>query len=336
MKKRKNPWICRFGMLLLLAGLSGCGRKTGEDPETIRVAYHSNFGGASAVSAAMDQHYFEEEGLKVELLEFSSGLPSVAALEAGDVDISFLGHGAFSYVMEGKVRIIAVDSLSNAEEIMTRKDTGIRKPEDLIGKKIATTYGTSSENFLKAALASYGISAEDVEIVNMDIAGAAMALVKGKVDAAAIWAPYTNEVRQYLGEDAVTVINCMDFRDTLALPMSWVASEESINSRRDTIVRFVRALYRGMDYRNDNLTETAELVAKRLGMESGLIAPDVNTAVWFDSGTAKQYAEDGSFEKWYRELGEFMSREQGLEAFCQPEEYLYLDIIEEAVSGIGE
>lgn len=319
-----------------VAGLAGCRDGKATEGEKIRVAYHSNFGGSSAVSAAVDMHYFEEEGLDVELLEFSSGPPSIAVLEAGDVDISFLGHGAFDYVLEGKVQVIAVDSLSNAEEIMTRKDTGIREPEDLMGKTVATSFGTSSENFLRAALSSYGIPLEDVDIVNMDIAGAAMALVRGKVDAAVLWAPYTNEVRQYLGDEAVTVVNCMDFRDVLALPMSWVAKEEVIDSRRDTIVKFVRALYRGMDYRNQNLEQTTKLVASRLGMETSLIEPDVNTAVWFDSAQAAAYSRDGSFENWYQELGNFINEELQLESPSQPEEYLRLDIMEEAVGSTAE
>ena len=305
-----------------VAGLAGCRDGKATEGEKIRVAYHSNFGGSSAVSAAVDMHYFEEEGLDVELLEFSSGPPSIAVLEAGDVDISFLGHGAFDYVLEGKVQVIAVDSLSNAEEIMTRKDTGIREPEDLMGKTVATSFGTSSENFLRAALSSYGIPLEDVDIVNMDIAGAAMALVRGKVDAAVLWAPYTNEVRQYLGDEAVTVVNCMDFRDVLALPMSWVAKEEVID--------------RGMDYRNQNLEQTTKLVASRLGMETSLIEPDVNTAVWFDSAQAAAYSRDGSFENWYQELGNFINEELQLESPSQPEEYLRLDIMEEAVGSTAE
>lgn len=330
--KCRNLKICLAVIVIFL--LTSCSRLN-EKPEVIRIAYHSNFGGASAVTAAMEQKYFEKEGLEVELLEFASGPPAIAALEAGDIDISFLGHGAFSYVIEGKVQVLAVDSLSNAEEIMTRADSGIKEPNDLIGKTVAVQFGTSSENFLKAALTAFEIPQEQVKILNMDTAGAAMALIKGKVDAVSIWAPYTNEVREKLGNNAVTVIDCMDFRDTLALPMSWVASEDYIEENRTIVEKFVRALYAGMDYRNRNLDKTAELVANKLKLEADTIKPDVNTAVWFDTQSALLYARDGSFLKWYKELESFMKKELGLESVCTAEEYLRLDIIECALDKEG-
>ena len=54
-----------------VAGLAGCRDGKATEGEKIRVAYHSNFGASSADSAAVDMHYFDEEGLDVELLEFS-------------------------------------------------------------------------------------------------------------------------------------------------------------------------------------------------------------------------------------------------------------------------
>ena len=320
------------GLILTAFCTAGCGSKQKRE-EVIRVACHTNFGGSSAAYAALDNHFFEREGLKVELLEFSSGPPAIAALEAGDVDISFLGHGAFTYVLEGKVQVIAVDSLSNAEEIMATKESGIKKPEDLIGKTIATQFGTSGENFLKAALVSYGIPEDEVTILNMDTAGAAMALMKGKVDAVSIWAPYTNEVRKALGNNAVTVVDCMDFRDTLALPMSWVASESYIDSHKDTVEKFVRALYAGMDYRNENLEQMAKLVAGRLGMEVELIEPDIKTAVWFDSHSVLSYIEDGTIARWYKELEKFMNRDAEKAEEHRIQEYLRLEILYPALSG---
>ena len=160
-----------------------------------------------------------------------------------------------------------------------------------------------------------------------------MALMKGKVDAVSIWAPYTNEVRKALGNNAVTVVDCMDFRDTLALPMSWVASESYIDSHKDTVEKFVRALYAGMDYRNENLEQMAKLVTGRLGMEVELIEPDIKTAVWFDSHSVLSYIEDGTIARWYKELEKFMNRDAEKAEEHRIQEYLRLDILYPALSG---
>lgn len=301
----KRITCCLLCVLFLLP--VGCGpSNAGEDGlNKLVVGYHENFGGASAVMLGVEKGYFREEGLDIELVGFNSGPPSVAALTAGDVDVTFVGHGAFSLVLEGQADIIAVESLSNSEEILARADSGIYTISDLRGKKLATPFGTSGENFLDVALRLAGIPREQIEVVNIDVAGAVSALLHGTVDAVSIWAPYTNELRARLGDDLISLADCMDYRDKIVLPMFWVATSKSIRENEELLLRFVRALYRCLDDRAADLEGAARLTAGHLGRDYESIRSDTRTAEWLTSESAGRYLWSGELEGWIQTLQEF-------------------------------
>ena len=77
--------------ILLVEGLGGLPWSGGQkrtDLDLVRVGYHTNYGGSSAMAVGQAQGYFEQEGIQVELVSFNSGPPAIAALMAGDVDVS--------------------------------------------------------------------------------------------------------------------------------------------------------------------------------------------------------------------------------------------------------
>ena len=165
----------------------------------MKIAYHPNMGGASAMVTGIDKGYFEEQGLEIELVKFTAGPPEVAAMVSGDIDVGYIGHGAHLLACQGQVKLFALDCTSQADELLVNIDSGIAKIEDLKGKTIATQLGTSGEVILNLALESVGLTREDVEVVNMEVAGAVTAFISGQVDAVSIWSPNTNTVREALG-----------------------------------------------------------------------------------------------------------------------------------------
>ncbi len=295
---------------------------------TIVVGYHPNFGGASAVTVGINKGYFKEEGLDVKLVSFSSGPPSIAALEAGDIDISFLGHGATTFLMAGKADVIAVDSLSYAEQILAHSDSGIETVIDLKGKKIATPLGTSGENFLDIVLDRYGVNREEMEVINYDVNGAVTAFINGSVDAISIWAPYTNEVRSKLGNSQVkTIIDCVDLKGELYLPMSWVSTDSYIASNPEKIELFVKALYKSLDYRAENLEEVAVMTAKQIGGGYNELLQDIHTAEWLTTDSMKEFIDKGMVLPWYRSLHEFFLKKSILGVTSDVDDYLRLEFI---------
>ncbi|BBD57691.1 aliphatic sulfonate ABC transporter periplasmic ligand-binding protein [Nostoc sp. HK-01] len=88
----------------------------------------------------------------------------------------------------GSVQRPSPDSLSNA--ILVRGNSAIRKPADLIGKKVAVNQGGAGEYLLLKVLEKENIPKEKVQRVYLSPNDAAPALYQGSVDAWAVWEPY--------------------------------------------------------------------------------------------------------------------------------------------------
>ena len=61
--------------------------------------------------------------------------------------------------------------------------------EDLAGKTVAYSSGTSSEVILTNALNSVGLTMDDITAMDMDASSVVTAMLSGGVDACAIWSP---------------------------------------------------------------------------------------------------------------------------------------------------
>lgn len=72
--------------------------------EKITVAYHPHITGVGGLLNAIDNGYFDEEGLEVELVQFTSGATELAAMASGQINIGYLGVGAHVFAPQGPVR----------------------------------------------------------------------------------------------------------------------------------------------------------------------------------------------------------------------------------------
>ncbi|WP_313933915.1 MULTISPECIES: aliphatic sulfonate ABC transporter substrate-binding protein [Nostocaceae] len=88
----------------------------------------------------------------------------------------------------GSVQRPSPDSLGSA--IVVRGDSPIRKPADLVGKKVAVNQGGAGEYLLLKVLEKEKIPKEKVQRVYLSPNDAAPALYQGSVDGWAVWEPY--------------------------------------------------------------------------------------------------------------------------------------------------
>lgn len=105
----------------------------------------------------------------------------------GDIP-SISGIAAGQPLCIGSVQRPSPKSLGNA--ILVRGDSLIRKPTDLIGKKVAVNQGGAGEYLLLKVLEKENIPKEKVQRVYLSPNDAAPALYQGSVDAWAVWEPY--------------------------------------------------------------------------------------------------------------------------------------------------
>ena len=164
------------------------------EPITLRIGYMPNYASLWGVLSAMNKGYFEEEGITVDLWEFADGPSEVAAMEGGSIDLAYIGKGAHTLCIQGRAVIFAPSSVHTTDKIVVSADSGVETIEDLAGKRIAYSSGSSSESTLNSALTQAGLTMDDVELFDMDVSYMVSAMVSGSVDVAVAWNPYTTEI----------------------------------------------------------------------------------------------------------------------------------------------
>ena len=170
----------------LLAGAAVFAAGAAAAQDKVTVAYFLEWPTANQV-AQVDKTYDKELGVEVEWRAFGNGNEMTQAMVSGDVDIAY-SQGFVPFVVGvtngAPLKLVGIAvSYSENDLCIVRDDAGITKDnaKELEGKKVATPTGNVTHYKLLKTLAHLGVDASKVEIVQMNGADAAVALVRGDV-----------------------------------------------------------------------------------------------------------------------------------------------------------
>ncbi|MFG2742565.1 ABC transporter substrate-binding protein [Streptomyces chartreusis] len=152
-------------------------------------------GGSEAILRAAGE--LENLDYKIKWSTFTSGPPLLEAVNAKAVDIGGVGNTPPVFAAGAGSKITAVAAFkgtSRGDAILVPKDSKLTGPEQLKGRSIAVAQGSSANYQLVASLRKAGLSLSDVEVKYLQPADALAAFTAGKVDAWAVWDPYTSQV----------------------------------------------------------------------------------------------------------------------------------------------
>ncbi|WP_430647196.1 ABC transporter substrate-binding protein [Agromyces sp. GXS1127] len=219
--------------------------------------------------AAVENGYFEEEGLEVEIIPSGGDIVPQDALANGDVDY------AIAWVPKVLGSIEQGANLTNIAQIFQRSgtlqvswaDSDISSVADFEGKKIGS-WGFGNEWEIFAAMAAEGLDSSTVEIITQDFN--MNAFLQGDIDAAQ--AMTYNEYAQLLEtvdpdtgelytEDDFNVISYQDTVGAMLQDAIWADTErlESDEEYQETTVAFLKAVIKGWAFVRDNPEEASEI-----------------------------------------------------------------------------
>lgn len=298
------------------------------EPITIKVGYMNNYGSLWSVLTAEHMGYMADQGITLELSSFADGPTIISAMESGSIDIGYIGDGAHKLCAQGNAEIIALSHISNGDAVIGGPN--VTSLEDLKGKVVAYSAGTSSEVILTNALNSVGLTMNDITAMNMDSSAIVTAMMTGDVDACALWSPESLTVLEQV-EGTTKLADNMTFSDTSISLASWIAMPDRVESERDMFVRFVTALFEGMDYSaNEHYDEVAQWVADLLAIDYESAYNQRGDAEWLTGKEVYDGIADGTVAGYYELQQEIMISSGNLEAPVPVEDYVAFDIMTEA------
>ncbi len=301
---------------------------------TLNVAYMPNWGALWAVLPAIEQGYFAEEGITVNLVEFADGPTEIAAMESGSIDLSYIGQGAHRLCSTGNAKIFLLQHLDDADAVIGFKSHGVEKMEDLKGKKVAYAPGTSSEEILLLGLESVGLTMDDIEAYAMDTTNMVTAAISGSVDAVATWSPYSLTIMEEMGDDAIKFCSNADFTEKSVALASWVCNPKYAEENHDILVRFTRALYKGMDFgsKEENYETVAQYVADQCKTEFDIAYAQRGDAKWLSSAEVLESVANGAVKGYYelQQQGFIKNEVLPAEGNLTVDEFVLFDVMTEA------
>ncbi len=313
---------------------SGAPETTPVETVDLTVGFMSNYGSLWSAITAEKMGYFAEEGLNVTLTGFDSGPNIIAAMESGSVNFGYIGDGAHKLCVQGNAAIIGLSHISNGDAVIGGPN--VKTLEDLKGKTVAYSSGTSSETILTNALNSVGLTMSDIKAMDMDASAVVTAMLSGGVDACAIWSPQSLTIMDEMA-DATKLAENVDYSDISISLASWIAKPAYLEANRDVAVRFMRAIFKAMDYaaQEEHYEEVSQWVADYLALDVNAVLPQARgDAEWLTGKDVVAGIADGSVEGYYQLQQEMMVNSGAITAEEQRpvSEYVDMELMTEAGS----
>lgn len=205
--------------------------------------------------------YFEEEGVEVILLPSETSIPYVAFIQNGQADIAMLDPSETVNAINAGADIqVIYEVMQNAPEgIAVSAESAVQSMADLAG----TTVGLVTDRdraFMQSALATVGLSMDDVEAVIVGEAGPTLANAFRQQQVSAI----AGAVPDWLAIQANGIgIRLITPDDLLAAPANnFTMMTDQVEEKREAMEGFLRAWSKGMHVAEVNPDILAEM-AKR-------------------------------------------------------------------------
>lgn len=209
------------------------------------------------------QGFLAREGVQATVRHYPSGKHAMEALLAGEVDIATVAETpvVFSSFKRDDYSIFAtIGSFSNEQRIVANRKSGITRPADLRGKRVATQQGSAVHFFLHLFLLKQKLSEKDVVLSYLKADELPRALARREIDAFSMREPFVSEARRLLGNDAVV----FDSPGLYVMSFHMVAMNAYIKAHPDLIARTVRALIGAEEFYRKDKGRAVKTVAEEL------------------------------------------------------------------------
>ncbi len=296
----KKKSIISFAAVALMATsfiLSGCGNSKStadntskKEDVTVILDYIANTN-HTGMYVALDQGYYEEAGLNVDIVEPTEGATAtLIAVGKGDFGISYQEDVTVARTSADPLPIKAIATLiqHNTSGFATYADKNIKSPKDFEGKTYSGWGGPGEEAVLRAVMAQNGANYDNLNVVMSD--GSGFEALKDKVDIMWFFEGWDN-VKCKMNDFPINYMELRDLDERLDYytPVI-IANDNTLKERPEMTKKFLAATAKGYKYAIENPKESAKILQK--------YAPDysIEMLTMSQEYLSKKYMEDTN--KW--------------------------------------
>lgn len=263
---------------LALAGLIVAFSLAGAAQTVVRVGAFPNITHAQAMVGKANGWFDKALGpnVKIQWTSFNAGPSAIEALFSGALDMSYIGPNPTisGYVhSNGEALRVIAGAASGGVALIVRNDSGIQKPADFHGKRVASPQlGNTQDVALRAWLKANGLSTTDkggdVQVIPLANPDQLTLFLKRQLDAS--WAPEpwaTRLIREGNGR------LFLDERDLWPhgqfVITNLIVSSKFLHEHPDVVKNWIRAHVELTDWINAHLPESRQFINQQIQKETG-------------------------------------------------------------------
>jgi NitT/TauT family transport system substrate-binding protein len=220
-----------------------------------------------AIWMAIEKGFYQQEGLDVTYRLFPSGTTAFQSFQSGQGDIVMTGDlpsVQYFFHAKGDYRTIAaIERDSKGYVVVAGKD--ITKPQDLIGKTVATRVGSTGSWFISEYLTKNKVDPKTVTVKNLDTQVLPAALCGGEIAAFFIWQPVGSRTLEICPDKAHYLSDATGYVQGYLVAGArpeWLATPQG----KDIATRWLRATLKGRDLAEKDFPAVAAYAKAKLGL----------------------------------------------------------------------
>jgi len=187
---------------------------------------------------AIEKGYHKENGLEVSINPGGPGLDPIKLVALGSDLVGLASYDQILMARERGIPVIAIaeDTKKSGVGFMSLKESGIKKPEDFVGRKVGVMLGTDKGTMYEALMNKVGIDRSQIEEIPIGFNLALLFEKKIEVFPAFI----TNQ--PIVAKNKGFEVNIVDPYEYGIRPGGnvYFTSEENLKKKRDVLKRFLR------------------------------------------------------------------------------------------------
>jgi NitT/TauT family transport system substrate-binding protein len=220
-----------------------------------------------AIWMALEKGFYQQEGLDLTYRLFPSGTTAFQSFQTGQGDIVMTGDlpsVQYFFRVKGDYRTIAVIE-RDAKGYVAVVRQEITKPQDLVGKTVATRVGSTGSWFISEYLTKNQVDPKTVTVKNLDTQVLPAALCSGEISAFFIWQPIGSRTIEICPDKAHYLADATGYIQGYLVAGArpgWLATPQGA----EIAARWLRATMKGRDVAEKDFPAVAAYAKAKLDL----------------------------------------------------------------------
>lgn len=277
---------------------------------------------------AQQQKRFEEEFAKhnatVSWVEIPGGPAQFDAILTNRLDLAVTGN---TTVITGQIsdipfKEIAVGSTGSKNVgLLLPKNSTIQDLSELRGKKIAVAKATAAYDIVFRLLDKAGLTANDVEIIQLNADEAKAAFVSGSVDAWGIGEPYLSTAVVDEGAKVLADGSTINY----VSPSFHIVRTKFADEHPELVVAYLKVLGRTLEWQDEHVDEAVKLYSEGTKLNAEVVKSVISNVQFATVPVSDNYIASQS------ELSEFLLKEKAVNKAVDPSLVVDNSFIDQAI-----